>query len=58
MHFTPARTFIFRLRPLAEGRADTLHGKVFVKTFLDGAGARGWSIVEQRYKYVLYSNDR
>ena len=42
------------LRPVAEGRAETLHDDVFVETLLSGAGIRGWSIVSSRYKYVLY----
>lgn len=42
------------LRPVAEGRAETLHEEVFVETLLSGVGMRGWSIVGPRYKYVLY----
>lgn len=42
------------LRPVAEGRAETLHDEVFVETLLSGVGMRGWSIVGPRYKYVLY----
>ncbi|WP_418983576.1 sulfatase [Alistipes sp.] len=42
------------LRPVAEGRQRTLHDEVFVETLLSGAGIRGWSIIEGRYKYVLY----
>ncbi|MCM1300311.1 MAG: sulfatase-like hydrolase/transferase [Alistipes senegalensis] len=42
------------LRPVAEGRQSTLHDEVFVETLLSGAGIRGWSIIEGRYKYILY----
>lgn len=42
------------LRPVAEGRQRTLHEEVFVETLLSGAGIRGWSVIEGRYKYVLY----
>lgn len=42
------------LRPVAEGRATTLHGEVFVETLLSGVGMRGWCLVGPRYKYVLY----
>ncbi len=42
------------LRPVAEGRATTLHEEIFVETLLSGVGMRGWSIVGPRYKYILY----
>lgn len=42
------------LRPVAEGRQQTLHEEVFIETLLSGAGIRGWSIVEDDYKYVFY----
>lgn len=42
------------LRPVAEGKSETLHDEVFVETLLSSAKVRGWSIVEGRYKYVLY----
>ncbi|MBP8789906.1 MAG: sulfatase-like hydrolase/transferase [Breznakibacter sp.] len=42
------------LRPLMEGVVDQVAGEVFVETLLDGANVRGWSIVEQDYKYVFY----
>ncbi len=41
------------LRPVAEGRAETLHEEVFVETLLSGVGMRGWSIVGPRQVYVL-----
>ena len=50
----PARYRGRSLRPVAEGRAETLHEEVFVETLLSGVGMRGWSIVGPRYKYVLY----
>lgn len=50
----PGRYRGLSLRPVAEGRQRTLHGEVFVETLLSGAGIRGWSIIEGRYKYVLY----
>lgn len=42
------------LRPVAEGRTATLHDEVFVETLLPGVGIRGWCIVQERFKYVLY----
>ncbi len=42
------------LRPLIEGRAEHVAGEVFVETLLDGVNVRGWSIIEQDYKYVFY----
>ncbi len=42
------------LRPVVEGRQTGLHDEVFVETLLSGVGIRGWSIIEGRYKYVLY----
>lgn len=42
------------LRPVAEGRTQTLHEEVFVETLLSGAGIQGWSILTPRYKYVFY----
>lgn len=42
------------LRPVAEGRQQTLHGELFVETLLSGAGIQGWAIVTPRYKYVFY----
>lgn len=42
------------LRPVAEGRQTALHDEVFVETYLPGVDMRGWSIIEGRYKYVLY----
>ncbi len=42
------------LRPVMEGVADQVAGEVFVETLLDGVNVRGWSIIEQDYKYVLY----
>lgn len=50
----PERYRGLSLRPVAEGRQRTLHEEVFVETLLSGAGIRGWSIIEGRYKYVLY----
>lgn len=42
------------LRPVVEGRQQTLHDEVFVETLLSGVGIPGWSVVSPRYKYVFY----
>lgn len=42
------------LRPVVEGRQTTLHDGVVVETLLSGVGIRGWSVIEKKYKYVLY----
>ena len=41
-------------RPILEGKSERLHDEVFVETLLSSVGTRGWTIVEGRYKYVLY----
>ncbi|MEG1622529.1 MAG: sulfatase-like hydrolase/transferase [Alistipes sp.] len=46
------------LRPIVEGLRTTLHEEVFVETLFSGTQVRGWSIVENRYKYVLYNYHR
>ena len=50
----PARYRGRSLRPVAEGRQQSLHEEVFIETLLSGVGIRGWSIVENDYKYVFY----
>lgn len=42
-------------RPLVEGGAKELQPEVFIETTLSGIDMRAWSIVEGRYKYVLYN---
>ncbi|MEG0808439.1 MAG: sulfatase-like hydrolase/transferase [Alistipes sp.] len=42
------------LRPVVEGRSRTLHNEIFVETQLSSARIRGWSVIGNRYKYVLY----
>lgn len=52
----PERYRGLSLREAAEGKRETLHDEVFIETLLSGVGVRGWSLVEGRYKYVLYIN--
>lgn len=42
------------LRSLAEGKAEELHEAVVSETYLSAIETRGWTIVEGRWKYVLY----
>lgn len=42
-------------RDVVEGRSPTLHGEVFIETTLQGIETRAWSLVEGKYKYVLYN---
>ncbi len=40
------------VRPLVETNADKLHERVFAETRMDDL--RGWCVIEEDYKYVLY----
>ncbi|MFA6858192.1 MAG: sulfatase-like hydrolase/transferase [Bacteroidales bacterium] len=43
------------LRPLVERKTGTLHDEVFVETYLSGIKTRGWSVIDGKYKYVIYN---
>jgi len=44
------------LRPLTAAKDAALHDEVYVETFLSAVEVKGWAIVEDRYKYVLYNH--
>lgn len=44
------------LRPLTVEAGAALHDEVYIETFLSEIEVKGWAIVENRYKYVLYNH--
>lgn len=46
------------LKPVVEGKANSLHSEVYVETLLDGIQTRGWTVVGKEFKYVIYRSFR
>ncbi|EGJ72165.1 sulfatase [Bacteroides coprosuis DSM 18011] len=42
------------IRPLIEGKTIKHHDEVYVETFLDGVETRGWAVIGEKHKYVVY----
>ena len=42
------------IRPILEGKADSLHSYIYVETLLDGIDTRAWCVMDNNSKYVLY----
>lgn len=50
----PETYFGKSLRPVIEGKTETLHENVYVETRFEGVPAFGWCVIGPRYKYILY----